>query len=67
MTAPTTTPKRVRWKVATDPLDLARARYVLARDHAERLAGPKAPPCRCPRPWPDHDGGGCLKCGRTMT
>jgi hypothetical protein len=66
MTAPTTTPKRVRWKVATDPLDMRGAARRLARDDAWRLAGPKAPACRCPRPWPDHDGESCWKCGREM-
>jgi hypothetical protein len=62
MTAPTQ-PKRVRYRDPTTPLDMARARRVLAREHAERMAGPRAPACRCR--WPIRDGdGGCLKCGR---
>jgi hypothetical protein len=68
MTAPTQ-PKRRRWKRATDPLDMARARRVLAREHAERMNAPHAPACQCH--WPIHDGdadgdGGCLKCGRRL-
>jgi hypothetical protein len=45
MTAPTQ-PKRRRWKRATDPLDMARARRVLAREHAERMKAPLAATCR---------------------
>jgi hypothetical protein len=50
-------------------LDMARARRVLAREHAERMNAPHAPACQCH--WPIHDGdadgdGGCLKCGRRL-
>ena len=69
MTAPApTTPKRKRYRVATDPLDLDAARRALARDHAERMSAPRAPACRCANPWPDYDDDGkwCAKCGRWM-
>jgi hypothetical protein len=64
MSAPATKPKRVRYKVATDPLDLKRAVEVLAADDASRMAGPRATPCRCARPWPI--AGECVKCGRRV-
>ena len=69
MTAPAPTkPKRVRYRDPTTPMDMDAARRALARDDAERLAGPRAPACRCPRPWPQADAGEltCAKCGRWM-
>ncbi len=66
---PTIKPKRRRWKVATDPLDMRHAVEALAREHAERMAGPRAPACRCSRPWPMDAGGEdvrCLRCGRRL-
>ena len=63
MSAPAT-PKRRKPPDGTVFLDMERARRVLAADHAWRMAGSRAAPCRCPKPWPM--AGECVKCGRRV-
>ena len=50
----------------TDFLDWKRGERVLALEHEDRMAGPRAPACRCERPWPMGDEDRCIRCGRTV-
>jgi hypothetical protein len=57
---------RQRYAVMVAALDMRRARRRLAAEHAERMAGPKAPTCRCEHGWTaDHET--CGKCGRCLS
>jgi hypothetical protein len=57
--------RRVPLARALAELDLAAMVRNLAADHAERLAAPRARPCRCgPRAW--GHGRHCCRCGRDL-
>lgn len=45
-------------------LDLEHHDQVLAADHADRLAGRRAEPCRCDGPSVLAGSGSCWRCGR---
>jgi len=62
MSAPARTKRRK--PDPADSLNMRHARRKLAAEHAWRMAGERARPCTCPRPWPIS--GECVKCGRRV-